>query len=138
MIALLRDLKMTANLGNLGSIALPLFPDFRPDFGDVPAMREPIVDRLSDHDFVLVIGSPALIDPVEGQAPHLRTGAPEPVDRRPRHRGLDADRHVGHSQHSPPCARPIGIKTYKYVSTNNIPNNNNSRVRSSRTWNCDC
>lgn len=47
----------------------PLFAGF------LPAIRERIVQRLTGHDLVLVLGAPAFSYHVEGQGPHLPDGA---------------------------------------------------------------
>jgi benzoylformate decarboxylase len=52
------------------------FPERHPLFaGFLPAMRERIVDRLADHDLILVLGAPAFSYHVEGQGPHIPPGA---------------------------------------------------------------
>lgn len=53
------------------------FPEAHPQFGGfLPAMRERIVDRLTGHDLVLVLGAPAFLYHVEGQGPHVPPGVP--------------------------------------------------------------
>ncbi len=48
------------------------FPEGHRLFGGfLPAMREPIVQRLQDHDLVLVLGAPAFLYHVEGHGPHI-------------------------------------------------------------------
>ena len=86
------------------------FPeDHRLFAGFLPAMRERIVARLAGHDLVFALGAPAFTYHVEGSGPHVPDGATLlPVDRRPRHRGLDAARHRGvASIRLAPC-RPAG------------------------------
>lgn len=52
------------------------FPERHPLFaGFLPAMRERIVQRLADHDLILVLGAPAFSYHVEGQGPHIPAGA---------------------------------------------------------------
>jgi benzoylformate decarboxylase len=52
------------------------FPeDHRLFMGFLPAVREQIVQRLAAHDLVFVIGAPAFTYHVEGEGPHLPTGA---------------------------------------------------------------
>lgn len=43
--------------------------------GFLPAMRERIVQGLSGHDLILVLGAPAFIYHVEGEGPHVPDGA---------------------------------------------------------------
>ena len=51
------------------------FPNHHPLFaGYLPPMRERIVERLTGHDFVLVIGAPAFTYHVDGQGPFLPAG----------------------------------------------------------------
>ena len=48
------------------------FPERHPLFqGFLPAMRERIVEALSAHDLLLVLGAPAFTYHVEGQGPHI-------------------------------------------------------------------
>jgi benzoylformate decarboxylase len=52
------------------------FPERHPLFaGFLPAMRERIVQRLTEHDLILVLGAPAFSYLVEGQGPHVPAGA---------------------------------------------------------------
>ena len=52
------------------------FPEDHPLFrGFLPASRERIVQQLSTHDFILVIGSPVFIYHTEGQGPFIPHGA---------------------------------------------------------------
>jgi benzoylformate decarboxylase len=52
------------------------FPEDHPQFaGFLPAMREAIVERLSGHDVIFVIGAPAFTYHVEGSGPHVPSGA---------------------------------------------------------------
>lgn len=52
------------------------FPQDHPLFrGFLPASRERIVEQLAEHDFILVIGSPAFTYHMEGQGPHVPQGA---------------------------------------------------------------
>ena len=52
------------------------FPERHPLFaGFLPAMRERIVQRLAEHDLILVLGAPAFSYHVEGQGPHIPAGA---------------------------------------------------------------
>jgi len=52
------------------------FPEDHPLFaGFLPAMRERIVERLSGHDVIFVIGAPAFTYHVEGSGPHIPEGA---------------------------------------------------------------
>lgn len=52
------------------------FPERHPLFaGFLPAGREPIVERLAGHDFVLSLGAPVFTYHVEGFGPHLPEGA---------------------------------------------------------------
>lgn len=52
------------------------FPELHPLFaGFLPAMRERIVQRLAEHDLILVIGAPAFSYHVEGQGTHIPAGA---------------------------------------------------------------
>ncbi|MFM0257239.1 benzoylformate decarboxylase [Paraburkholderia sediminicola] len=52
------------------------FPEDHPLFaGFLPAMRESIVQLLSGHDAIFVIGAPAFTYHVEGQGPHVPLGA---------------------------------------------------------------
>lgn len=52
------------------------FPELHPLFaGFLPAMRESIVERLAEHDLILVLGAPAFSYHVEGQGPHIPAGA---------------------------------------------------------------
>jgi benzoylformate decarboxylase len=52
------------------------FPeDHRLFAGFLPAMREKIVERLSGHDMIFVIGAPAFAYHVEGSGPHVPGGA---------------------------------------------------------------
>lgn len=52
------------------------FPeDHRLFAGFLPAMREKIVQNLSGHDMIFVIGAPAFTYHIEGQGPHLPAGA---------------------------------------------------------------
>lgn len=51
------------------------FPEDHPLFaGFLPAAREPIVDLLGGHDFVLALGAAAFTYHVEGSGPHLPAG----------------------------------------------------------------
>lgn len=53
------------------------FPETHRLFGGfLPAMRERIVERLTGHDLVLVLGAPAFLYHVEGQGPHVPPGVP--------------------------------------------------------------
>lgn len=52
------------------------FPETHRLFGGfLPAMRERIVEKLTGHDLVLVLGAPAFLYHVEGKGPHLPEGA---------------------------------------------------------------
>lgn len=52
------------------------FPEDHPLFaGFLPAMREKIVQHLSGHDMIFVIGAPAFTYHVEGAGPHVPAGA---------------------------------------------------------------
>jgi benzoylformate decarboxylase len=52
------------------------FPEDHPLFaGFLPAMRERIVERLSEHDVVFALGAPAFTYHVEGAGPHVPEGA---------------------------------------------------------------
>ena len=52
------------------------FPEDHPLFaGFLPAMRERIVETLSGHDIIFVIGAPAFAYHVEGSGPHIPDGA---------------------------------------------------------------
>jgi benzoylformate decarboxylase len=52
------------------------FPEDHPLFaGFLPAMREKIVQNLSGHDTILVIGAPAFTYHIEGAGPHVPVGA---------------------------------------------------------------
>lgn len=51
------------------------FPEDHPLFaGFLPASREPIVTKLSDHDLVLVVGAPVFRYHVDGSGPFIPTG----------------------------------------------------------------
>ena len=53
------------------------FPENHSLFGGfLPAMRERIVERLTGHDLVLVLGAPAFLYHVEGEGPHVPPGVP--------------------------------------------------------------
>lgn len=53
------------------------FPETHSLFGGfLPAMRERIVERLTGHDLVLVLGAPAFLYHVEGEGPHVPPGVP--------------------------------------------------------------
>ena len=52
------------------------FPERHPQFaGFLPAMRERIVQRLAEHDLILVLGAPAFTYHIEGHGPHIPKGA---------------------------------------------------------------
>lgn len=52
------------------------FPEDHPLFaGFLPAMREKIVQNLSGHDMIFVIGAPAFTYHIEGAGPHVPAGA---------------------------------------------------------------
>lgn len=52
------------------------FPERHPLFaGFLPAMRERIVEQLTGHDLILVLGAPAFSYHIEGQGPHVPEGA---------------------------------------------------------------
>lgn len=52
------------------------FPENHPLFaGFLPAMREQIVEILSEADFILVLGAPAFTYHVQGEGPHVPEGA---------------------------------------------------------------
>ncbi len=52
------------------------FPERHPLFaGFLPALRERIVQRLAEHDLILVLGAPAFSYHVEGQGPHIPVGS---------------------------------------------------------------
>lgn len=52
------------------------FPERHPFFmGFLPAMREKIVARLNEYDFILVLGAPAFTYHVDGAGPHIPPGS---------------------------------------------------------------
>ena len=52
------------------------FPERHPLFmGFLPAMREKIVARLNEYDFILVLGAPAFTYHVDGTGPHIPPGS---------------------------------------------------------------